>query len=338
MLAPSLPGGGFSFAAMAGTGHPRPATALLHKFTKNSAPDMPTPPTAGNWIALIALGLIWGASFLGISIALEGFAPIWVAAGRIVIGAVTLSVIAAMMGVTLPRQPAVWGFAAAMGVFSNALPFFLLSWSQQYVTSGFAGISMAAIPLFVIGFAHFLVPGEALTRLKAGGFALGLLGVAVLIGPGVLARTGAALESVAMLGCIGAALSYSVGAIVTRRCPDVHPVGFGVLALWVASAIMLPASLISDGLPAWPEARAGLALLYLGLLPTGLATLLLVGIIRSAGPSFLSQVNYHVPVWSVLLGVVVLAEELPGRFLLALAIIIAGLMLSRRKTAYARAT
>lgn len=292
---------------------------------------MPATPTLSNWIALIALGLIWGASFLGIAIALEGFAPAWVAAGRITIGALTLSAIAAWMGVRLPAQPLVWVFAAGMGVFSNAVPFFLLSWSQQHVTSGFAGITMAAIPLFIIGLAHLLIPGEALTRIKALGFTLGLAGVAVLIGPGIWAATGSELESVARLGCLGAALSYAVGAILTRRCPDVHPVGFGVLALWVATTIMLPTAFLADGLPTLPTPSAGLALLYLGLLPTGLATLLLVGIIRSAGPSFLSQVNYHVPVWSVLLGVVVLAEELPGRFLLALAIIIAGLMISRKR-------
>ncbi len=291
---------------------------------------MPTRPTLGNWIGMISLGLIWGASFLGIAIALEGFAPVWVAAGRILIGALTLTAIAVAMGVRIPISPAILVFAAGMGVFSNALPFFLLGWSQQHVTSGFAGITMAAIPLFVIGFAHFLVPGEGLTKPKALGFVIGLLGVGVLIGPGVLAASGSEFEVMARLGCLAASLSYAIGAILTRRCPEVHPVGFGVLALWVATAIMLPAALMSDGVPQIPEARPLLALLYLGLLPTGFATYLLVGIIRSAGPSFLSQVNYHVPVWSVLLGVLVLNEELPGRFILALAIIIGGLMLARR--------
>ncbi len=297
---------------------------------------MPTTPTLGNWIALITLGLIWGASFLGIAVALEGFAPVWVAAGRIVIGALTLSGIALALRVPLPRSPRVLAFALGMGVFSNALPFFLLGWSQQHVTSGFAGISMAAIPLFVIGFAHFLVPGDSLTRPKALGFALGLVGVGVLIGPGVLAASGSELEELARLGCLGAALSYAVGAILTRRCPEVHPLGFGMVALWSASAMMLPAALLTDGLPALPEPRPLIALLYLGLLPTGFATLLLVGVIRSAGPSFLSQVNYHVPVWSVLLGVLVLGEDLPGRFVLALAIIIGGLMLARRTGLRAR--
>ncbi len=292
---------------------------------------MPTPPTAANWIALCALGLIWGASFLGIAIALEGYAPVWVAAGRIAIGALTLTAIAAAKRVPLPRDARIWGFALAMGVFSNAAPFFLLGWSQQHVTSGFAGITMAAIPLFVIGLAHHLVTGERLTRAKTGGFLMGLIGVAVLIGPGVLAATGSDFETLARLGCLLAALSYAVGAILTRRCPEVHPLAFGMIALWSASVLMVPIALATSGPPPlMPDARPLVALLYLGLLPTGFATLLLVGIIRSAGPSFLSQVNYHVPVWSVLLGVVVLNEELPGRFVLALGIIIAGLMLARR--------
>lgn len=298
---------------------------------------MPNPPTFGNWISLYALGLIWGASFLGVSLALDGFGPISIAAGRIALGALTLGMVTLVMRIPLPRDPVIWGYTGAMAILSNALPFFLLSWSQQHVTSGFAGITMAAIPLFVIGLAHGFVPGERLTRAKTVGFATGLVGVAVLIGPGVLTPTGAALESVARLGCLCASLSYAVGAIVIRRCPPVHPVAFGFMALGLASIMMVPLALAVEGMPPTPPPQAVAALIYLGLLPTGLATLLLVRIIRSAGPSFLAQVNYHVPVWSVILGVIVLSEDLPGRFLLALAIIIGGLMFSRRKPVQAPA-
>lgn len=297
---------------------------------------MPAHPTLGNWIGLIVLGLIWGASFLGVAVALEGVSPIWIATARIVIGALTLSVIAWAMGVRLVLSRPVLAFAAGMAILSNALPFYLLSWSQQHVTSGFAGITMAAIPLFVLGLAHVFVAGEGLTRPKAIGFALGLVGVAVLIGPGVLARSGSDFETFARFGCLLAALCYALGSIVTRRCPEVHPVAFGMIALWIASAVMMPVALVTEGVPPLPELRPMLAVLYLGLLPTGYATLLLVGIIRSAGPSFLSQVNYHVPVWSVMLGALVLGEEVPGRFVLALAIILAGLMLARRKGLRAR--
>jgi drug/metabolite transporter (DMT)-like permease len=288
-----------------------------------------TQPTRRDWVALVALGLIWGASFPGVTIALEGFAPFWVAAVRIVIGAVTLVLVAMWRKITLPRDRRIWLFAGAMGVFSNALPFSLLSWSQQYVTSGFAGITMAAIPLMVIGLAHFLVPGERFTLLKGLGFCLGLMGVGVLIGPGIFDSTGADLESLARVGCLLSCLSYAVGSMVTRRSPPVDPVAFGIIALGVASAIMVPLALIHDGVPSLPGLRPLLAVVYLGLFPTGLATLLIVLVIRGAGPSFLSQVNYHVPVWSVILGVLVLSESLPHSFLAALGLILGGLLVTR---------
>lgn len=296
---------------------------------------MPTAPTPGNWIALIALGLLWGASFLAIALALEGFGPLTVAAGRIVLAVVTLGAAALVIGVPLPPMDAssggrVWGFALAMGFLSNALPFFLLAWAQQHVASGFAGVSMAAIPLFVMGLAHFLVPGDSMTRLKVLGLLLGLAGVLVLIGPGALARSGAEAEGLARILCFAAAASYACGAIVTRRCPAVHPLAFSVIALMAASVMIVPVALAVEGVPAMPESwRPLLALAYLGLGSTAAATLVLVRIIRSAGPSFLSQVNYHVPVWSVLLGAVVLNEVLPPQFLLAAGLILAGLALSR---------
>ncbi len=289
---------------------------------------MPQASTS-DWIALVALGLIWGASFLGVAIALEGVGPVWVAAARIVIGAVTLALVAGVRRTILPRNPRVWLFAGAMGVVSNALPFTLLSWSQQHVTSGFAGITMAAIPLIVIGMAHFLVQGDQFTLRKGIGFVLGLIGVGVLIGPGVLDSTGAALEGLARLGCLAACFSYAAGSMITRRCPPVDAVGFGIIALGVASVIMVPLAFWSEGVPALPALRPALAVLFLGLLPTGLATLLVVVVIRGAGPSFLSQVNYHVPVWSVLLGVLVLSETLPPSFLAALGLILCGLLVSR---------
>jgi drug/metabolite transporter (DMT)-like permease len=158
---------------------------------------------------------------------------------------------------------------------------------------------------------------------------LGLIGVGVLIGPGVLDSTGAAFEGLARLGCLAACLSYASGSMVTRRCPPVDAVAFGIIALGVASVIMLPLALWADGLPAVPTFKPLLAVLFLGLLPTGLATLLIVMVIRGAGPSFLSQVNYHVPVWSVLLGVLVLSETLPPSFLAALGLILSGLLVSR---------
>ncbi|MCW1934470.1 EamA family transporter [Pararhodobacter zhoushanensis] len=78
-----------------------------------------------------------------------------------------------------------------------------------------------------------------------------------------------------------------------------------------------------------PPLRSTLALVYLGLMPTALATLIMVHVIRSAGPTFLTQTNYQVPVWSVLFGVLILSEPLPPQFLAALGLILTGLAVSR---------
>jgi drug/metabolite transporter (DMT)-like permease len=288
-------------------------------------------PSPLAWLFLVVLGLIWGGSFLGVEMALTGYGPLSIAAGRITIAAVILTGIAYATGHRLPdagtpRGRRIWLHCVGMGLFSNALPFALLSWGQRHVTSGFAGITMAVVPLLVLPLAHVLVPGERMTPRKAVGFAVGFLGVVLLIGPGAAAGDGAGL---ARLACIAASGSYAVGAIVTRLAPPGPYLAFGAGGLLVATVAILPLALGLEGWPPEPPRAAVLGLLYLGIFPTALATVMLVYVIQSAGPSFLSLVNYQVPVWAVILGLVVLGEDLPPQFLGALALILAGLAVSQ---------
>ena len=293
-------------------------------------------PEAGllDWLFLACLGLIWGASFMAVKLALGGFGPMSIAAIRISMAAVVLLAVVFLTGRRLPSlaDPTgrrIWLFCIGMGLFSNAIPFFLLGWGQLRVASGFAGITMSAVPLLILPLAHFLVPGERLTPRKALGFAMGFAGVLILIGPSALESAGGDLEGLARLACFGAAACYAIGSIFTRLCPPVHPFAFGAAALSVASVLLVPSALWVEGLPASPGATPLLAVLYLGLGPTALATLMLVRVIRSAGPSFLGLVNYQVPVWSVVFGVSFLGEHLPPQFLMALAVILGGLAISQ---------
>ncbi|MCB1394733.1 MAG: EamA family transporter [Rhodobacter sp.] len=292
----------------------------------------PSHPTVINWIEIAALGVIWGASFLSVRVALDGFAPLWIATLRILIAALVLAIFARARGLRMPplKNRQVWIHILGFAVFSNALPFTMIAWAQQHVLSSFVGISMALVPLFTLVIAHVFLPGERLTLPRVAGFALGLIGVGVLIGPGAFASLGTSLEPVARFVCIGVTLSYSIGAVITRRCPPVDPVVFSTASVVVAGAIMLPVTLAVIGLPqAMPGLRATVAMAYLGLMPTAAATLLMVHVIRTAGPTFLTQTNYQVPVWSVIFGMLILSEPLPGRFLAALALILAGLTVSR---------
>lgn len=292
------------------------------------------PPGPKHWAALVFLAVIWGASFMGGKIGLTGFGPITLAAIRIAIAALTLTLVATLTGRGLPRWsaphgPRIWAHCAGMALFTNAVPFTLLAWSQLRVTSGFAGITMAVVPLLVLPLAHFLVPGETMGRWKVLGFAAGFIGVVILIGGGALGTSGGALEWLARLAAVGAASCYAIGSIITRLCPPTPTLGFAAGGLLIAAVAIVPVALAVEGWPSLPPAPAAWAVLYLGLFPTALATLILVWIINAAGPSFLSLVNYQVPVFAVIFGVVLLGESLPGQFLGALALILAGLAISQ---------
>jgi drug/metabolite transporter (DMT)-like permease len=292
-------------------------------------------PSLAAWGALVLLGLIWGGSFLGIAMALTGFGPFWVAASRITLAAAILGAIAVAMGPGLPATDSptgrrIWLHCLGMGIFSNVLPFVLLAWGQQRVSSGFAGISMAVVPLLVLPLAHVFVPGEQMTPRRLVGFLIGFAGVVLLIGTGGQAGEGEG-EVLARLACVGASCCYAVGAIVTRLAPRGPHLAFAAAGLIIAAAFILPLALAFEGVPEVPPPAALAGVLYLGILPTAFATVLLVYVIQSAGPSFLSLVNYQVPVWAVLIGMVVLGEALPPQFLGALALILAGLAVSQAR-------
>ena len=217
----------------------------------------------------------------------------------------------------------VWLHCLGMALFTNAMPFSLLSWGQQTVTSGFAGISMALVPLFVLPLSHKLVPGERLGQSRVTGFLFGFLGVVLLVGgEKILARQG--FEPVillAQIACVTASCCYAIGSVITKLCPPVSTVSYASCGLMLASFILIPTALWFEGVPKSPNSAAIVGIVYLALFPTAIATILLTMLVRRAGPPFLSLVNYQVPIWAVVIGVVVLGETLPGHFLVALSII-----------------
>lgn len=284
-------------------------------------------PTRFDWIALIVLGFIWGGTFAVVSVALRGYGPVTVACARTALGAVAMLALLRASGRTLPRSRAVWSSAVPIGLLSTALPFFLLSWGQQSVPSAFAGLAMTMVPLFVLPLAH-VFSDEPLTTRKAMGFGLGFAGVALLLGPQAVAGDAAIW---AQLACLSAAVCYAVSSILTRRCPPVDPMALATAMLLVGTIVLFPAMLLTEGLPGWSGTVPGVAIVALGLLPTALATFLRVSIIRSAGSGFMTQTNFMVPLWSMVIGATLLGEDLPAGFALALALMLAGLAVSRSR-------
>lgn len=290
-----------------------------------------------NWLKLILLALLWGASFMSMSVALKDAGPLFVVAARLSLGAFFLVTLSYARGVGLPARHGpgagrTWLFILGMAFFTNTLPFSLLAWAQQIVPSGFAGVCMSIVPLITLPLAHFLVPNNRMTWRRTIGFAVGTVGVIVLIGPDALSgvvsgNTG--LEVLARLACLGVATCYATGSILTRLAPETDRLSLAAAVLLVAAFLITPYALITEGWPASLGNKALWALIYLGIFPTGLAQVLLVQVIRDAGPVFMSLVNYQVPLWAVFFGSVLLAEPLPPSLFLALALILVGMAISQ---------
>ena len=285
---------------------------------------------------LAALGLIWGGSFLGVEIGLTGFGPIAVAAGRAALAALILLAYAYLFGNGLPHiktktDKRIWLHCFGMALFTNALPFSLLSWGQQTVTSGFAGISMAVVPLIVLPLSHFLVPGESLSRGKIIGFLFGFAGVALLVGGDKIFADQPQTPTLLMaqFACVAASCCYAIGSIITRLCPPVSTVSYAACGLMLGGLMLVPLAIFIEGMPQSPGIKAVAGVGYLAMFPTAVATILLTIVVRRAGPPFLSLVNYQVPIWAVIIGATVLGEALPGHFLMALGIILGGLFISQ---------
>lgn len=288
--------------------------------------------TSKSWIMIVALGLTWGGTFLVIELALEGITPFWLAAARITFGAALTGAIWVARGARLfgvaPNRAQLFNLGI-IALLSSAVPFMLLSWGQQFVTSGFAGVSMASVALIVLPLAHFLVPGERMTWRRAAGFLVGFAGVVLLIGAQVFESTGAAMEMPGRLACMGAAACYAVSSVQMRRLPQVDPVGLSAVLLAIGAICVVPVAWVAEGPPPAIDKTTALWVAFLGLVPTAAANLLRVTVVRTAGPVFMSLVNYMVPVWSVLLGALILSEALPPSLVWAMLLILSGVGVSQ---------
>lgn len=307
--------------------------ALYSRFPLSGRMNTTPKITPLSWLMVAALGFTWGGTFMVTEIALQGdMPPFWLAASRTTFGAILMTAIWTFLGRPLFTEATSRTDRhnlVIIGALSSAIPFSLLAWGQQYVTSGFAGVSMAAVALIILPLAHFTVAGERMTPRKTVGFVIGFIGVVILIGAQALETTGAAFETPGRIACVLAASCYAIGSIMLRRLPNAHPIGLATVSLIIGALMTIPLAFMIEGPPPMPAPKILAVLVFLGLVPTAGANFLRVLVVRSAGPVFMSLVNYQVPIWSVVLGALILGEALPKSLLLAMILILIGVGLSQ---------
>lgn len=284
-----------------------------------------------DWALLLSLSLAWGFTFVLISVALNSFPPMTLVSIRLITGAVTLYIIMRWQGLRLPSEWAWWRRFATLAAVGNVVPFTLISWGELYISSSLAGILMALMPISVMILAHFFVANERITPRKATGFILGLVGVLVLVGAEALTGLGG-INLLAQVAIIAATLCYAVNSIITKRLPTVHVLVAATGTLVAGSIILTPFALWIDQ-PWQNTVHTGplISVLLLGVISTGLATWVYFLIVARRGPSFLSMINYVIPVVAFAAGVWLLREPASVQKFVALAAIFAGIAISQTK-------
>ncbi|WCA70387.1 DMT family transporter [Agrobacterium tumefaciens] len=282
---------------------------------------------ASEWGMLVALSLLWGGSFFFIGIAVKELPPVTIVTLRVSLAATAMLIVCRIMGLHLPRQWAVWRAFFGMGLLNNIIPFCLIVWGQTHIASGLASILNATTPLFTVIVAHFLTADEKMTGNKLAGVLIGFAGVATMIGP---AAFGGAISGLwGQIAILGAAISYSFAGIFGRRfkAMGVPPLMTATGQISSSTLMLIPAALLID--KPWTLAMPSLgtwgALIGIALLSTALAYLIFFRILATAGATNLALVTFLIPVSAILLGSLILGEQLEIKHFAGMAMIAAGL-------------
>jgi drug/metabolite transporter (DMT)-like permease len=275
----------------------------------------------GDWLRLGALSVLFGASFLFYRMLAHELPPLVTSFGRVAIGGLALLAILAARGKGISLPPAQWGRFAVLAILNNIVPFTLFSWGEMRVTGGTAAILNAMTPMFSLVVGAFVWRSEKLTGARIVGVACGILGVAVLIGPGALVGQDWQGE----LACLLAAVSYGFAVHFARKIVGVAPADKALGQLLASTILLLPVLAVWTPwtLPA-PSAQGWVALVGIGIPCTAFAYLLFFDLIARAGANNTALVTLLVPVSALLLGAVVLGEAVTWSALGGMALIALG--------------
>jgi len=298
----------------------------------------------------LTLAVIWGSSFMWITVALEdGLAPMTIVAWRALAACVLLMAVLVVRGGRMPLTPNLWKRMFVLGAMNMVIPMALIGWGQQFIPSGMASILNALVPLFTIGLAAMALADEYITAAKLSGLAVGFVGVIVLASPN-LSSAGADEDAAAavagMLAVAAAGVFYAIASVYVRRRITGMPIveqpdgstraplpveialGTTATALLMTTILAVILERPDGGVITVPQSVGGwVGVVWLGALGTGVAYLIFYRLIARWGATRTTLVTYVIPVVAIGVGYVFLGERLRPVELLGAALIIGGVIL-----------
>jgi len=298
-----------------------------------------TAPTRSLSIVLqfVGMGLVWGASFLFMKIALDGVSFYQVAWSRLVLGGLTLGIIVLLSRQRLPRERVIYLHFLVIALTNCVIPHLAFAWAEQYVSSGLASIYNAVTPITTALMVTLAFHVEKLNRGQVLGIGIGIAGVVVIIAPWQHAAfTG---DLAGQLACLLAATCYGFSFGYVRKFLSHRPIPgatFAFLNIGVAGAIMLVLTPVIAWQPVALTPGIVASLLTLGILGTGVAYIWNINVLRAWGPTNASTVTYITPVVGVLLGVVVLGETFSLNQPAGAALVLVGILFTQQRIRLSR--
>ncbi|MCO5295009.1 MAG: DMT family transporter [Homoserinimonas sp.] len=291
----------------------------------------------GPIIQFIAMGLIWGASFLFMKVALGGVSYGQIAWSREVLGSLALGIVMIVGRHKLPRDKILYLHFLVIGVLNCALPHLLFAWAEQHVSSGLAAIYNSITPIATAVLAAVAFRVEVLKRGQIIGVLLGVVGVIVIIAPWQFNDLSG--DFWGQMACLVAAISYGIAISYTRKFVSPRPISgtaISFMTVGTAAVVMLLLTPVLAVGPVQLNFEIVGSLLLLGIFGTGFAYIWNISVLRAWGPTNVSTVTYLIPVVAVVLGILVLGETLSWHEPAGAVLVLIGILFTQERIRFKR--
>ncbi len=276
------------------------------------------------WALIIALGAIWGCSFLFNAVLIREISPLWVSAGRVSIGAIICWIFLVIARRKLPTDWRTYAQLLVLGILNYAIPFALFPWSEEHLPSGIVGVINGMTPMTTVIVSQLWPGGEKATWNKVAGVVIGLAGAVLLAEPSLAAGIGG--QALAYLAAFAATLCYALTLNYARRFKAIDSAAVASSSLTGAALLMIPIAFIFSGTPVITKPETWGALLGIGVFSTSFSFLLVYWLLPKVGATNLSLNTFITPISALILGVLVLHETLLPVQLAGMAVIFLGLV------------
>jgi len=283
-----------------------------------------------------AISIVWGSTWLAIKVGLGSISPVFGVAMRFTLAALVLFAILKLRGQPLAWERKNLPVFLVLGFSSFSLPFVLVYWGEQYISSGLASILFATYPFVVALFSHRFLPGEKLTVFKVAGTLLGFAGVVVIFWADLAAGTaGFAGMAAVVLSTVLQGFSLVTVKRMGTHIPPVQltlgGMSVSVVVLWaMAFGLEDPGALRFDA--------AGIgSIVYLGTFGSVLTFVVYYWLLKRVEALFLSLTALITPILAVILGAIFLGEVLPGGIVSGAAMVLGGILVANGGDLLARA-